>query len=422
MVRSSSSSYDTLTAYFELLEHTLKENDLLQKPCQIFNTDETGMPLDPPSPLVAACRGQHHPQTITSGNRNNITVLSCCSAGGTTIPPLVIFDRKALKAELTKGEVPGTMYGLSDNGWIDAELFDLWFKHQFLAYAPPTRPLLLLLDGHSSHYNPSTINTAADEEVIIFCLPPHTTHLTQPLDKGCFSPLKSIWKEECHRYMTANPGKVVTRFEFCQLFSHAWFRGMTMENIISGFRCTGIYPFNPDALLRLVPGHQSPSRFDRTALSRRSGLSFIPLYTPIKSPAPTSRSTVHTVAFTQEQIVRYQRRYEEAYDLPDDDYQRWKDMYHPNSPHLSPCSVSKTTSHLPPSTALSGILSTSNPQIQYPKEREKTSARVLTSKDHIELMEAKEKKKEEAEAKEKRLKKREQKRKEKEAEKEKERK
>jgi len=35
----------------------------------------------------------------------------------------VIFDRKNLNQELTIGEIPGTMYGLSlGSGWIDTEL------------------------------------------------------------------------------------------------------------------------------------------------------------------------------------------------------------------------------------------------------------------------------------------------------------
>ena len=105
------------------------------------------------------------------------------------ISSLVVFDKKFLKPEYTHGEVPA--YALSDSGWINAKIFDDWFHNHFLCYAPPVRPILLMLDGHSAHYNPSIIEAAAEEGVIIFCLPPHTTHLTQPLDKGCFAPLKS---------------------------------------------------------------------------------------------------------------------------------------------------------------------------------------------------------------------------------------
>ena len=126
------------------------------------------------------------------------------------------------------------MYGLAKSWWNDSELFDLWFKNHFLAYAPPVRPLLLLLDGHSSHYHPSFVCAAAEQRVIVFCLTPHTTHLAQPLDKGCFGPLKAFWQEECLNFLTSHPGQLVTCFNFSMLFSKAWAKAKTMCNIVSG--------------------------------------------------------------------------------------------------------------------------------------------------------------------------------------------
>ena len=38
--------------YFDLLEETMKENKLDAKPGQIFNIDESAMPLDSKSPKV----------------------------------------------------------------------------------------------------------------------------------------------------------------------------------------------------------------------------------------------------------------------------------------------------------------------------------------------------------------------------------
>ena len=110
------------------------------------------MPLDLPFLKIITSRGVKHSQIISSGHKNQATVVGCCSAGGITLPPMVVFDRKSLRPEYTNGEVPGTIYGLSKSSWKDSELFYLWFRNHFLVYAPPTRPLLLLLDGHSSHY------------------------------------------------------------------------------------------------------------------------------------------------------------------------------------------------------------------------------------------------------------------------------
>jgi hypothetical protein len=257
----------------------LQENELHDKPSQIFNLDETGMPLDPTPPHVIAGKGTKNPPAPASGDRSQITVLACCSARY-ALPPFVIFDRLSLRPELTDGEVPGTIYGLSRKGWIDSELFELWFFRHFLAHAPPVRPLLLLMDGHSSHYQPAVIIRAAEEGIILFTLPPHTSHLTQPLDKGCFRPLKKHWRQECWQYITSNPGKVVTRYQFSKLFRVAWEKGLTLTNCISGFRTTGIFPFNRSAV------DQSGScgigeKEKRLSLPQRTGLQFIPLYIPL---------------------------------------------------------------------------------------------------------------------------------------------
>ena len=167
----------------------------------------------------------------TFGNKAQITVVGCVNAAGLCLLPMVIRDRKTLALELCDGEVPGTVYGLSDQGWIDMELFDIWFSNHFLRYAPRARPLLLLLDGHSSHCCPEMINLAAAEQVIIFALPPNTTHLTQPLHKCCFGPLKVCWKEACQDYIKKNPGKVVSRYSLSKIFSEAWMKSMTIQNI-----------------------------------------------------------------------------------------------------------------------------------------------------------------------------------------------
>ena len=59
---------------------------------------------------------------------------------------------------------------------MDGDLFVKWFHFHFLKHAPSERPILILLDGHSSHYNPKVIREAALAGVILFCLPPNITH------------------------------------------------------------------------------------------------------------------------------------------------------------------------------------------------------------------------------------------------------
>ena len=242
---------DLLNNYFDLLYQTMEKYQLFDSPAQIWNCDETGLPLDHKPMKVVVEKGQKHPRTVTTGNKKQITVMACASAAGRAIPPLVIFRRKSLNGALIEGEVPGTMYGLGGRGWIDSEIFHDWFKFHFLLHAPAVRPLLLLLDGHSSHFHPGSIELAARDRVIIFCLPPNTTHLLQPLDKGVFGPLKTHWNLACHDFMRKNPGQVITEYSFMKVFYEAFYDATTPRNITSAFRTTGIFPFNRSAVSAL---------------------------------------------------------------------------------------------------------------------------------------------------------------------------
>ena len=55
-------------------------------------------------------------------------MLACVSATGVAMPPFVIFQRKTMNQELTIGEIPGTLYGCSEKGWINQKLFPIGLK------------------------------------------------------------------------------------------------------------------------------------------------------------------------------------------------------------------------------------------------------------------------------------------------------
>ena len=221
---------------------------------------------------------------MRTGDKSQITVIACCNAAGYAMPPTVVFDRKQIRQEMTYREVSGTTYAGTSNGWVNAEIFNSWFSKHFLAHAPSARPLILLLDGHSSHFKSIVLRLAAENGVIIFCLPSNTTHLTQPLDKGCFGPLKAYWKEECQEYLNMNPGRVVTRYQFSEILSKAWAKGMTMKNIIGGFKTTGIFPLNCEAILPKSSQSEQVNALDTPPpLAKETGIKFLPLHSPFPS-------------------------------------------------------------------------------------------------------------------------------------------
>lgn len=376
LARAMATDVGVINEYFNMLEKCLSENKIVDKPGLIFNCDETGLPLNPTCQKVVDRVGAKNPSYITSGNRSQITVLACSCAAGFTIPPFVIFDRKTLNPKLTVGEVPGTLYGLSHNGWMNSELFFHWFKYHFLQYAPQTRPLILLLDGHSSYYCPAVIRSAAESSVVIFALPPHTTHIVQPLDKGCFSPLKAAWRQVCHDYCSKNPGKTVTRYEFNHLFSDAWFKSMTATNIISSFKSTGICPFDRSAIK--LPGKEKvvSSSFKPESLAQKTGLAFIPLYSPLRKPTEGLKFSTCP-----------------AFDLDASSDSSTGDE---NCNHQD---FSFESAPLRRATSVSNFLIPPLPPNKIPTVRGKSPGCVLTSLQNIENLNEKERKKKEAEEK-----------------------
>ncbi len=190
--------------------------------------------------------------------------------------------RKTLNHEIAFNEIPCSLYGLSTRGWMDLEWFSKWFTDCFLSYAPATRPVLLLMDGHKSHYCPDMIKLAARKGVILFALPPHTTHLCQPLDKGPFAPLKIEWRKAVHKFLTSNKGREVTVYDFNTVFSEAWYGPMTAANVIAGFRCAGVFPFNRNAVKVRTENFQ---KFGPDSRVKDFKINYIPLFSPSR-PRP----------------------------------------------------------------------------------------------------------------------------------------
>lgn len=59
--------------------------------------------------------------------------------------------------------------------YINGELFLKWFKEIFLLRKPEGK-VLLILDGHASHCNNYDLHKVAEKnDVILLCLPSHTT-------------------------------------------------------------------------------------------------------------------------------------------------------------------------------------------------------------------------------------------------------
>ena len=67
-----------------------------------------------------------------------------------------------------------------------------------------------------------------------------------------------------HIRMSNNPGKIVTIYQFSELFATAWKKAMTSQNITSSFHATGVFPVNRQAL-EILQEKKSPPKLSMAA-------------------------------------------------------------------------------------------------------------------------------------------------------------
>jgi len=329
-VRMDAVNEETISHYFSLLQEIMDVNDLNDSPGQIYNVDETGVPLDPKAPNIVSQTGAKKVRYRSTGRKGQITVVACGSATGQVIPPTIIFEGKRVNHAWTSNELPGMSYGCSDSGWITTELFESWLCEHFLKHAVRERPLLLLLDGHSTHYQPDLVRYAVSNQVLLLCLPPHTTHEAQPLDCTVFSPFKAQWRAVCHDFFQANPGKVITKFNFVNLFVKAWSQAVTPANVIAGFRTCGIYPVNSAAIRVNSSNTQSRVQSNQVRHSPGNDSTVACVHQGNTGDNGGDFMNDHSNRFTPEQEELFMRRFNEECDLfIDPDYVRWLRVNHP---------------------------------------------------------------------------------------------
>lgn len=246
LARSVGFNRPVVMKFFEIYKEELTKGSFSAD--RIWNADESGLTVVHSPGRILAKRGDKQVGRITSGERGEtVTIICAMNAVGNYLPPMMIFKRRRMTQLLLKGSPPGTIGAVSDNGWVTSELFLKWLEH-FIAFAKPTKEqkVILLVDGHVSHKTLAVVEKARDSGVVIICFPPHTTHRIQPLDRCFFGPLKTRYNSECDKFMTTHPGQRISTYDIAELFSSSYINSATMANAVTGFKCCGLWPYNPD--------------------------------------------------------------------------------------------------------------------------------------------------------------------------------
>ncbi|KAB2106151.1 hypothetical protein AG0111_0g6185 [Alternaria gaisen] len=283
----------TIAAWFKLVEETRQTYGVLDQ--DIYNFDETGfaMGVASTSKVVTSSDRVGRAVVVQPGNREWVTAIECVNASGWALPPFIILAGKVHQSSWYRGLPLDWIVGVSDNGWTTDALGFEWVKHfnQYTASRTAGVYRVLILDGHSSHATPEFDQYCTENKIITLCMPAHTSHLLQPLDVSCYSPLKRAYGREIEEL--ARQGVYhVDKIDFLTVYTRIRSAVFTQQNIQAGFQATGLVPPCPDRVLSSLTVVRTPS----------------PPQTTTENNAATQTETPHTVAQLQQQVRYLQER------------------------------------------------------------------------------------------------------------------
>jgi len=247
-------SVERVTKWFADLEIVLNEYKI--EPGNLYNMDESGFSIgdvEASRRIIDATIRQAF--QAKPGRQEWVTSIECICADGTSLPPLIIFKGENLSRQWIPASIHNDWrFGCNTKGWTSNVHGLQWLREVF---EPATRekakgkPRVLICDGHDSHITASWLEHCRKNNIILLVLPPHSSHLCQPLDVGVFKPLKTLIASAIEPLVSTELHRIL-KAEWLSAFVEAHDGAFSNQNIRSGFRGTGIWPFNPSKVINRI--------------------------------------------------------------------------------------------------------------------------------------------------------------------------
>jgi hypothetical protein len=246
---------EVIRGWFELVKNVVAKYGICDT--DIYNFDETGFMMGVISTgmVVTSSDGRAQAKKTQPGNREWVTVIQAVSSMGYAVPPfLVMAGKNHLESWYNKVDFPPKWRaGVTSNGWTTNEMAMEWVRH-FEKFTAPRKLgvyRLLVLDGHESHHSVEFEEYCKEHNIVTLCMPAHSSHLLQPLDVGCFSPLKKAYGRQIEELMRQQITHI-TKEDFIPAFRAAFQASLTESNIQGGFRGAGLVPFDPERVISIL--------------------------------------------------------------------------------------------------------------------------------------------------------------------------
>jgi hypothetical protein len=220
-----------------------------------FNVDETMLSFGESKSLVVIPHSQTTATTKTVPTpTEHITLVLCIDAAGGHTETLCILPLKNLPRSLDLLS-PKFSWAGQDSGWIDLVGFSNWVDKIFLPAVEERRkrpgledkPALLWVDGHSSRTNADVMTKLKANNVVVACIPSHTSHILQPLDNGVNGTFKTWLAAHMPKRIPSSMPEA--RYELLRLAARSLYHAFESEAVQAAFDACGLYPWDPEKLV-----------------------------------------------------------------------------------------------------------------------------------------------------------------------------
>ena len=179
-------------------------------------------------------------------NTKRATFLGSIAADGSYLAPMIVVPRKTLEVEVLRFGLTSdkVLFRYQCNGFINTTIFEDYIIEVLIPYLKSRKDQLgwehhavIILDNCSCHMSQKVADECENQNIILIFIPPHSSHLLQPLLIGIFGihkqaqsriflprdlnvQSKQIIKMYSGFQSIANPPNIISAFKSCGTCSY----------------------------------------------------------------------------------------------------------------------------------------------------------------------------------------------------------
>ncbi|RHY66396.1 hypothetical protein DYB38_001876 [Aphanomyces astaci] len=220
-------------------------------PTRIFNMDETSFSPSKKSKKVVVHKSTTSVHAEESTASTHVTIVACVGADGRKLPPLFVLPGQCVStATCDSLTIPGAAVTTSEKGWTNSFICRKWLSMLDANIPSRTqRPILLIMDGCSSHFSEFIYAEAKALNILLQFLPANVTHLLQPLDVTVFRPFKQAIRHAVADSIWNDVPTNINKQRAVAIACDVWANSTSTAAIQNGFVCTGLCPLSLDKMM-----------------------------------------------------------------------------------------------------------------------------------------------------------------------------